>query len=68
MPENKKCIGIAKMADDGVITLMLRAEGPNGIIGDAMKVYQPDDPKYNRVLEHVGGLSAGEEKPVPPWS
>jgi len=60
-------IGSAKMKEDGTLVLMLRAEGPGGIIGDAMKVYKPDDPKYKETLEHIGGLKPGEEKPVPPW-
>jgi hypothetical protein len=60
-------IGSAKMKDDGTIVLQLRAEGPGGMIGDSLVVYKPDDPKYGEILEHLGGLEPGEEKPVPPW-
>lgn len=60
-------IGSATMKDDGTILLQLRAEGPGGMLGDALVVYKPDDPKYQEILDHLGGLKPGEEKPVPPW-
>lgn len=60
-------IGSATMKDDGTIVLQLRAEGPGGMLGDALVVYKPDDPKYQEILDHLGGLKPGEEKPVPPW-
>jgi hypothetical protein len=60
-------IGSATMKEDGTIVLMLRAEGPGGMTGDALITYKPDDPKYQETLEHLGGLKPGEEKPVPPW-
>jgi hypothetical protein len=60
-------IGSAKMKDDGTLVLMLRAEGAGGLVGDALITYKPDDPKYKKTLEHLGGLKPGEEKPVPPW-
>ncbi len=62
-----KSIGSATMKEDGTIVLQLRAEGPGGMIGDALITYKPDDPKYKETLEHLGGLKPGEEKPVPPW-
>jgi hypothetical protein len=49
-------IGSASMDKDRTIYLQLRAEGPNGELGDAMFTYRP-----------VGGLAPGESKPVPPW-
>ena len=71
-PKNPKApksetIGVATMSDDGTITLLLRAEGPKGAIGDAVLTYKRSDPKYADILKHVGGLKAGDEKPVPPW-
>lgn len=59
-------IGSAKMKEDGTLVLQLRAEG-DGIIGDAYITYEPDDPRYQETLDHLGGLKPGEEKPVPPW-
>lgn len=61
-------IGVAKMLPDGTIILWLRAEGPKGEIGDATFTYKKSDPKYADILKHLGGLKAGEEKPVPPWA
>lgn len=60
-------IGTAAMEPDGTILLMLRAEGPGGIIGDALLRYPPGHERYQVVLEHLGGLRPGESKPVPPW-
>lgn len=60
-------IGSARMEADGTLVLMLRAEGPGGLRGDARFVYPPGHPKYGDILKHVGPLSPGESKPVPPW-
>ncbi len=60
-------IGVATMSEDGTIRLQLRAEGASGVIGDAMLVYPPSDPHYDEVIAHLGGLTPGETKPVPPW-
>ena len=61
-------IGTIRMNDDLSLTLQLRAEGPTpGLVGDALFVYKPGDPMYSKVLEHVGGLTPGQTKPVPPW-
>jgi hypothetical protein len=60
-------IGVATMKPDGTILLQLRAEGPGGIRGDALRVYPPTHPRYEKVLKHLGGLAPGESKPVPPW-
>ena len=60
-------IGTASMTADGTIFLRLRAEGPGGELGDARFVYAPDDPQYQEILKHVGGLEPGESKPMPPW-
>jgi tetratricopeptide (TPR) repeat protein len=60
-------IGSAIMEDDGTIVLQLRAEGPNGLIGDSLFRYPPTHPEYNNILRHLGGLKKGESKNVPPW-
>lgn len=64
MPQS---IGSAKCAEDGTITLMLRAEDGKGAVGDAMLVYPPSHEKYEKIVEHLGGIKPGESKPVPPW-
>jgi len=60
-------IGVATMMPDGTIVLHLRAEGANGLLGDAVFKYPPKHPEYREVLAHLGGLKPGESKPVPPW-
>ena len=60
-------IGSATMDVDGTIVLLLRAEGPGNVHGDARLVYPPGHKDYRMVLDHIGGLKPGETKPVPPW-
>lgn len=60
-------IGAATMQPDGTILLQLRAEGPDGLEGDALLTYPPTHPDYESVLKHLGGLAPGQSKPVPPW-
>lgn len=67
MPENQESIGVARMDANGTIVLQLRAEGPSGMIGDALFRYPRDHAQYNSILQHLGGLTPLQEKPVPPW-
>ncbi len=60
-------IGQATMQSDGTIVMDLRATGPNGALGDGRVVYHPFDPHYQEVLHHLGGMTPGQTKPVPPW-
>jgi hypothetical protein len=60
-------IGSATMKPDGTIELMLRAQGPGGMLGDALVRYPPTHPQYQTILTHLGGLKPGESKPVPPF-
>ncbi|MBZ5521401.1 MAG: hypothetical protein LAP21_03990 [Acidobacteriia bacterium] len=61
-------IGTVTMQPDRTLVAQLRAEGPNGIVGDAQYVLAPPNPAYQRMIDHVGGLEPGETKPVKPWS
>ncbi len=63
----KDSIGVATMNHDGSLVLLLRAEDGRSARGDAQFVYRPDHPSYASILAHLGGLAAGESKPVPPW-
>lgn len=62
-------IGSASMTADGTIVLLLRAESGQHpeLVGDALFEYPPSHPQYKQVLDHLGGLRPGENKPVPPW-
>jgi hypothetical protein len=59
-------IGVAQMSADGVITLRLRGLDPNPI-AEGELTYAPDDPQYLEIKQHLGGISPGETKAVPPW-
>ena len=66
-PAVNEFIGVASMEADGTIVLWLRAESPEGSVGDAVLRYPPSDERYDQVLAHLGGLRPGEEKPVRPF-
>ena len=58
-------IGTAEMANDGTITLHLRSLWPDPI-AEGELVYAPDDPQYDEIKQHLGGIAPGDKKPVPP--
>jgi hypothetical protein len=64
--EDIDSVGTAKMAADGTITIQLRSLWPDPV-AEAQLVYAPDDPQYDEIKHHIGGIAAGEAKPVPPW-
>lgn len=55
------------MKPDGTVVLFLRAESPDGIVGDAMCVYAPSHARYAAILEHLGPLVPGEDVAVRAW-
>lgn len=59
-------IGVAEMLPDGTITLHLRAETEDDLVGDAFFEYKPDDPDYEKVKKRIGGIEIGQEKFVYP--
>jgi hypothetical protein len=59
-------VGRAKMSSDDTITLQLRSLWPNPI-AETQLVYAPDDPQYEEIKHHLGGIKPGESKRVPPW-
>ena len=64
--EDIDSVGRAKMSADGTITLELRSLWPDPI-AESQLVYPPDDPQYEEIKHHLGGIKPGESKPVPPW-
>jgi hypothetical protein len=64
--EDIDSVGRAKMSADGTITLELRSLWPDPI-AESQLVYPPDDPQYEEIKHHLGGIKSGETKPVPPW-
>jgi hypothetical protein len=59
-------VGRAKMSADGTITLQLRSLWPDPV-AESELVYPPDDPQYEEIKHHLGGIKPGESKPVPPF-
>ena len=53
-------IGSVKMREDGTLVLDLRHPWMHREI-------PPGHPEHDGIVAHVGGLSPGQEKPVPPW-
>jgi hypothetical protein len=64
--EDIDSVGRAKMSADGTITLQLRSLWPDPV-AESQLVYAPDDPQYEEIKHHLGGIKPGESKPVPPW-
>jgi hypothetical protein len=59
-------IGTAHMAADGTIALWLKSLPP-GPRAEGVLTYAPDDPQYEEIKKHLGGIKVDETKPVPPW-
>ena len=64
--EDIDSVGLAKMSADGTITLQLRSLWPDPI-AESELVFAPDDPQYEEIKHHLGGIEPGESKPVPPF-
>jgi hypothetical protein len=64
--EDVESIGSATMSADGTITLQLRSLSPNPD-AEGVLTYAPDDPQYEEIKTHLGGIAPGETKPVKPW-
>jgi len=63
-----KSMGVATMAADGTITLRLRAtNASDASVGEGVLIYKKDNPQYNDILKHLGGLKPGEAKNVASW-
>lgn len=59
-------IGTAEMANDGTITLHLQSLWPDPV-AEGELVYAPDDPQYEDIKQHLGGIAPGDKKPLKPW-
>ncbi|WP_257448672.1 hypothetical protein [Archangium lipolyticum] len=45
----------------------MHAEAPGGVVGSALFILKPDDPRYDSVLEHLGNPPPGGYAPVKPF-
>jgi hypothetical protein len=59
-------IGTADMSADGTITLHLKSLWPDPSEDSDLR-YAPDDPQYDEIKKHLGGITAGQSKPIPPF-
>jgi hypothetical protein len=59
-------IGIAEMTADGTITLHLKSLWPDPH-EDSDLTYTSDDPQYDEIKRHLGGIEPGQSKPIPPF-
>jgi hypothetical protein len=59
-------IGVANMSADGTITLHLKSLWPDPH-EDSDLSYAPDDPQYDDIKKHLGGITPGQSKPIPPF-
>jgi hypothetical protein len=59
-------VGTAKMSADGTITLRVHSLWPQPF-AESQLVYAPDTALYGEIKRHLGGITPGEAKPVPPW-
>ncbi len=59
-------IGTADMAADGTITLHLKSLWPDAH-EDSDLTYAPDDPQYNEIKQHLGGIAPGQSKTIRPF-
>jgi hypothetical protein len=64
---DSRTIGVASMAQDGTITLELRADDGAGLSGHGLGTYAPASPEYKETLMHLGPLRPGRTKLVAPW-
>jgi len=58
-------VGTAKMSADGTITLRIRSLWPQPV-AETELVYAPGSSQYGDIKRHLGGITPGETKPVPP--
>ena len=63
-PQN---VGSAYMQPDGTLEMSLRAETDDGTIGEAFLVIPMNDPRYEGMVKHLGGLKPGEGCAIPPF-
>jgi hypothetical protein len=58
-------VGTAKMSADGTITLRVHSLWPQPF-AERQLIYAPDNALYGEIKRHLGGMTPGEIKPVPP--
>ncbi len=66
-PDDAENVGLAWLADDGILVLQLKVLFDDGRTDQVFIEIEPTDPKFARVLAHLGGLRYGENKHIKPF-
>ncbi len=61
--EKKEQIGAATMQPDGTIKIYMGFRGEHGEMVDGFAEYKPDNPDYQDIINRLGGIKPGENKP-----
>jgi hypothetical protein len=57
--------GTVTMLENGNLKVVYKAAGVSGLTASVVIEYKPTDEEYQKILDQVGGLKAGETKAVP---
>jgi hypothetical protein len=60
-------VGVATMAPDGTLKLMLRTETEDGLVGEMVMIVPPGDRRYADMVRHLSGIVPGQARPIPPF-
>lgn len=60
-------VGLAWLADDGTMVLQLKVLMEGGRQDQIFVELEPTDPRFAKVLAHLGGLRYGENKHIKPF-
>jgi hypothetical protein len=64
--KGEKSSGTATMLENGNLKVVHRAAGVSGLTASVVIEYKPTDEEYQKILDQIGGLKAGETKSLPP--
>ena len=65
--QETKYVGTGFLQDNGTIILNLKREVAGIVLHDELR-YDPSNPNYQAVLEHISPIKPGERVSVTPWN
>jgi hypothetical protein len=60
-------LGIATLSENDEICLQIRTQEPDKPVAEGYFCYTTDNPKYSKILAHIGPIQAGESKEFGPF-
>lgn len=60
-------IGTASLEDDGTLKLVLHRNIETRFNFAIVLAIKPDNPRYRKYMDHIGHITPGERKSIPPW-